>query len=55
MKNSTFRSWLRRMWYDHLEELMEWENRVPNYTANEYYSKYRWYLRREYRSYLQNQ
>jgi len=50
--NPTFRQFVLKVWYQHLEELMAWEHKVPNYTSGEYFDRYRWWLRKEYRNYL---
>jgi hypothetical protein len=47
----TFRQFVMRVWFEHLDELMAWGQSVPNYTSEEYFKKYRWWLRREYRSF----
>lgn len=50
--NPTFRQFVLKFWYQHLEELMAWEHTVPKYTSVEYFEKYRWWLRKEYRKYI---
>lgn len=44
-----FRNWVYQIWWEHLEEMMAWEGKQPNYTSQEYFNKYRWWLKREYR------
>lgn len=46
-RDSNFRNWLRLIW---LENCQEHENyhELP-YTLQEYWQKYKWWLRREYR------
>ena len=45
-----FRSWCREKWYEHVEELLTWEGVEPTATAQEYFGKYKWWLRREFRA-----
>ena len=44
-----FRTWCHQVWYEHLDEVLEYEGQIPAYTAKTYFEKYRWWLRREYR------
>jgi hypothetical protein len=44
-----FRLWCQQMWYEHVEESSVWEGVEPTGTANEYFNKYKWWLKREYR------
>jgi hypothetical protein len=45
----TFRAWLQEMWYAHLDELMGLAQPLPKYTLQEYFAKYKYWLKREYR------
>jgi hypothetical protein len=45
----SFRLWLQEQWYEHLEEISAWQKHEPEYTLKEYFEKYKWWLRREYR------
>lgn len=45
----TFRRWLQEMWFDHLDELMTIGQPLPHYTLQEYFAKYKYWLKREYR------
>ena len=45
-----FRSWCYEKWQEHQEELFQWEGFYPTATSAEYFGKYRWWLRREYRA-----
>lgn len=47
MKESNFRNWLRIIWLENCRE-HEDHNELP-YTLQEYWQRYRWWLRREYR------
>jgi len=44
----SFRSWLRQTWYDHVCEIEQWTARAPDYTPQDYFKKYKWWLWREY-------
>jgi hypothetical protein len=44
-----FRMWLQEKWMQHKDELMAWENRLPEYDDKYYFRKHRWMLRRMYR------
>lgn len=44
-----FRSFCQEKWYEHCEELYTWEGKGPTATPTEYFRKYRWWLRREFR------
>lgn len=45
-----FRLWLQGMWYEHLDELQVM-GQTPNskYTLKEYFNKYKYWLKREYK------
>ena len=45
----TFRSWINEVWFEHVDEMLTWYNAQPPYTSSEYFNKYKWWLRREYR------
>lgn len=44
-----FRSWVREKWYEHVEECRTWEGHEPTATPQEYFNKYCWWLKREYK------
>lgn len=44
-----FRRYVQEMWIVHREELEYWEKRVPDYDAKEYFKRFRWWLRDQYR------
>lgn len=48
----TFRQWLQEKWYEHLDELDSWNMKTPDYDLRQYFDRYRWWLKREYRHYL---
>lgn len=43
-----FKTWAHKMWYEHRDELESWGQKVP-YDAREYFAKYKYWLKREYR------
>lgn len=46
----TFKQWLQERWFQHVDELQSWGEPVPSdYRLGDYFNKYRWWLRREYR------
>jgi hypothetical protein len=47
---SPFGLWLQRMWVEHVDEVREWTGRAPEYTAADYFGKYKWWLRTVYRN-----
>lgn len=44
-----FRSWCREKWYEHIDELISTTGKQPTYTANEYFVKYKYWLKREFK------
>jgi hypothetical protein len=47
MQDSNFQNWLRLIWLENCRE-HEAHQELP-YTLQEYWNRYRWWLRREYR------
>jgi len=47
MKNSAFRTWVRELWYANCDE--HFEAKLPKYTHEEYFQKFKWWLKREYK------
>lgn len=45
----SFRSWLNQLWMDHKKEVLEYTGKSVDYDLGEYFNKYKWWLRREYR------
>ena len=45
-----FRQWCQEKWYEHCEEVLAWSGVSVRYLSTEYFNKYRWWLRREYRA-----
>ncbi len=48
MKQGTFRHWLNEKWYEHKEECAVWHT-APCGDVKEYFNKYKYWLKREYR------
>ena len=46
----TFRHWCRLKWQEHCDEVSAWTGNNPQYLSAEYFEKYKWWLRREYRT-----
>lgn len=46
-KPSPFRVWLQNIWFDNCSEHAEF--REPQLTMAEYFQRYKWWLRREFR------
>lgn len=44
-----FRAWCQEMWYQHVEESLAWEGFETTATPQEYFAKYKWWLKREYK------
>jgi hypothetical protein len=52
MQDSNFRNWLRLIWLENCRE-HEDHDELP-YTLQEYWQRYKWWLRREYRHQQKN-
>lgn len=44
-----FRQFVWEKWQEHKDELLQWENRLPEYNEKYYFSKHRWFLKNIYR------
>ena len=44
---SSFRRWVQEIWYAHVDECQQYRE-TPK-TSNEYWDKYKWWLKREFR------
>jgi hypothetical protein len=44
-----FKFWIQEMWMQHKDEYMELGMVIPESSAQEYFRKYRWWLKREYK------
>jgi hypothetical protein len=45
--NSNFKTWLRHIWLENCDEHDQFNE--PAFNMSEYFQKYKWWLRREYR------
>ena len=45
----TFRSWVQQQWYEHCNEFESWFKHQPEYSLQEYFNRYKYWLKREYR------
>lgn len=48
-----FRMWCQAKWYEHKDELESYGQGLP-YTAQEYFVKYKYWLKREYQHQLKD-
>ena len=48
MKHNSFRMWCTEKWFEHKDELEAYRQELP-YTSREYFEKYKYWLKREYR------
>jgi hypothetical protein len=44
--SSSFRLWVQQIWYENTEERLTFHEK--SYTINEYWNKYKYWLKREY-------
>jgi hypothetical protein len=51
---SQFRVWLIEKWYQHKDELLVWEKRLPEYDDRYYFRKHKWMLRKMYKEEREN-
>ena len=45
-----FKKWLKDKWFEHCDEVESWTGKRPDYLGEEYFQKYKWWLKREYKS-----
>ena len=50
-----FRMWCQEKWYEHVDEMIALTGFHPSYRAGEYFTKYKYWLKREYRYQNANQ
>ena len=46
----TFRVWCYEKWLEHCDEVGAWTKQNVRYLSQEYFGKYKWWLKREFRS-----
>lgn len=44
-----FRTWCQEKWYEHIDEMVSYTGRAPVYTSKEYFAKYKYWLKREFK------
>jgi hypothetical protein len=49
MGSISFRQFCTEKWYEHRDELMLWEKKLPQYDADYYFSKHKWFLKNIYK------
>ena len=48
-RSTPFRNWITNIWYEHCDEVFEWTGQNPRYLSAEYFEKYKWWLKAEYK------
>jgi hypothetical protein len=48
MRKGYFRNWCNDKWFEHRDELESYGQRLP-YTSREYFQKYKYWLKREFK------
>ena len=46
---SVFRRFLLSKWEEHCVEVEAWEKKQPEYLVQQYFDKYKWWLKREFK------
>lgn len=44
-----FRHWCQEKWFEHVDEMISLTGSQPSYRPKEYFTKYKYWLKREYR------
>ena len=47
LKFSPFRNWVRNLWLENCDEHLD--ANLPKYSDEEYFQKFKWWLKREYK------
>lgn len=50
-----FRMWCQNKWYEHCDEVEQWTGQRVKYLSQEYFNKYKWWLKREFRAVVKKQ
>lgn len=45
-----FRAWCQEKWYEHCDEILSWSGHNVKYLSSDYFGKYKWWLKRQYRA-----
>jgi len=48
-KTTKFRLWLNKLWQEHRSEVYAITNKPVDYDINDYFNKYKWWLKREFK------
>ena len=48
-KTSAFRLWCQEKWFEHCDEIESWTGNRVQYLSAEYFSKYKYWLKREFK------
>lgn len=48
--DSDFRIWCTTKWFEHRDEVFEWTGCFPEYSAKQFFNKYKWLLWREFKA-----
>ena len=51
---SRFRYWVQEIWMQHKDECMEWNIPLNEHDISEYFNKYKYWLKREYKHQKRN-
>ena len=46
---SEFRQFVYDKWYEHKDELLMWEKRLPQYDSTYYFKQHKWFLKNLFR------
>jgi len=49
-RQSVWKNFVQEIWMRHKDEVMVWEHRQVDYTLKDYYSKQKWFLRKQFRA-----
>tara|TARA_B100000927_G_scaffold274383_2_gene253551 strand:+ start:4743 stop:4928 length:186 start_codon:yes stop_codon:yes gene_type:complete len=44
MKQTDFRNFVRHKWFEHVDEVMAWENKPVDYSTKTWYNNNKWFL-----------
>jgi len=46
---SDFRLWINEKWFEYKDEVEQWEHRQVTGSPQEYFTKYKWFLKAKYK------
>ena len=47
---SDYRTWINNQWFEYKQEVWAWEGRDVTGTPQDYYHKYKWFLKAKYKA-----